>query len=78
MASAGFTVIDDVVDVLVMSLMLVAVTLTVVVVVPDAVSMVEGALPVALIGLTAPAPVVVKVAPELLLSLVTAATRASV
>jgi len=77
---AGFTVMEAVVAVLVVSLMLVAVTVTLEMVVPVAVRVVAGALPVALDGLTvpAPAPVAAKVAPEALPSFVSAAVSASV
>jgi len=76
--SAGFTVTDEVVADLVVSFTLVAVTVTVAATVPVAVSVVAGALPVALVGATVPAPVVVKLAPEALLSFATAAASASV
>ena len=75
---AGFTVMDEVVAVLVVSLMLVAVTVTLEAVVPVAVNVVAGALPMALDGLTVPAPVVAKLAPEALESFVRAAARANV
>ena len=78
MASAGLTVMDEVVAVLVVSLALVAVTVTLETAVPVAVSVVAGALPVALVGRTVPAPVVVNVAPEALASFVNAAASASV
>src|SRR5664280_2476274 len=75
---AGFTVMDEVVTVLVLSLMLVAVTVTLEMVVPVAVRVVPGVLPVALAGLTEPAPVAAKVAPEALPSFATAAVSGSV
>ena len=59
-------------------MVLVAVTVTLEAVVPVAVSVVAGALPVALDGLTEPAPVTAKPAPEALESFVTAAANASV
>gem|GEM_PF-4910133 len=77
-ASAGLTVMDEVVAVLVPSLMLVAVTVTLDAVVPVAVSFVAGEFPVALVGFTVPAPDAVKFAPEALPSFVTAAVSVSV
>jgi hypothetical protein len=78
LASAGFTVMDEVVASLVGSLMLVAVTVTVEAIVPVAVSVVAGELPATMGGLTVPAPVAVNVAPEALPSFVTSAVSASV
>ena len=75
---AGFTVMDEVVTVLVVSVILVAVTVTLEAVELFAVNVVEGVLPVALDGLTEPAPVVAKLAPEALESFATAATSESV
>jgi hypothetical protein len=77
-ASAGFTVMDAVVADFVVSLMLIAVTITEDATVPVAISVVAGALPEAVVGETVPAPLTVKLAPEALPSLATAATRASV
>ena len=75
---AGLTVMAEVATVLVPSLLLVAVTVTLEAVVPVAISVVAGVLPAGLDGLTEPAPVVAKVAPEALESFVTAAASASV
>lgn len=75
---AGFTVTAEVVAVLVVSLMLVAVTVTLEAVEPVAVRVVAGVLPVTLDGATVPEPVAAKVAPEALASFVTAAASANV
>jgi len=77
-AIAGFTVMDAVVADFVGSLMLVAVTVTEDAVVPVAVSVVAGVFPETAAGETVPAPLAVKLAPEALPSLATAAARASV
>ena len=77
-ASAGFTVIDEVVADFVEFLMLVAVTVTVEATAAVAVKVVAGELPAAIDGLTVPPPTTANVAPEPLASFATAAVKANV